>query len=315
MPFVKKKFYIDTPIQAFIYIIKTLGCSQGQAQRFIHLGKLCVNKKVVLDTAEKISGEVELEIFEPVDLGIKPIFATKDFLIFDKPSDILVHPKTRATPESMLDCVRFYGGANANSAHRIDKETSGLLLSSKHKTSEVYLKSLFEKRGINKSYLAWVEGEIDAPFSVNMPIKKRDNYDTNKHKVEISTLGKSSHTDFIPIEYDEELGATLLECYPKTGRMHQIRIHLFHVKHPILGDPLYGRDFDISDRYLNGELGMRDRRIYTGASRLMLHANSLDFQYREIEYKIKSLVDFKAMKNLITPKYQRTTTSYSYFRI
>jgi 23S rRNA pseudouridine1911/1915/1917 synthase len=305
LPFVKKKFYIDTPVQAFIYIIKTLGCSQGQAQRFIHLGKLCVNKEVVTDTAKRISGDIELEVFEPVDLDIKPIFQTKDFLIFDKPSDILVHPKTRKTPESMLDCVRFYGGNEANSTHRIDKETSGILLASKHKISEIYLKSAFEKRAIRKCYLAWVEGKINSPFSINMPIKKRDNYDTNKHKVEISTLGKSSHTDFIPIIYDENLDATLVECYPKTGRMHQIRIHLFHVKHPILGDPLYGRTFEISNKYLDGELNIEERMIYTGASRLMLHAQAIEFEYDDIKYNIKSLVNFKELKSLITPKRDR----------
>ncbi len=305
MPFVKKNFYLDTPTQAFIYIMKTLGISQAKAQRFIHLGKLCVNKEVVIDTAKKISGNMELEIFEPADIGIKPIFQTKDFLIFDKPSDILVHPKTRQTPKSMLDCVRFYGGSEANSAHRIDKETSGLLLASKHKTSEVCLKSAFEKRVIKKSYLAWVEGKIKDPFVVDMPIKKRDNYDTNKHKVEISRDGKSSFTSFIPIEYDEALDATLVGCYPQTGRMHQIRIHLFHVKHPIIGDPLYSRTFDISNRYLDGELGENDRKIYTGASRTMLHAQAIEFEYEGIQYRINSLINFKELKSLIMPKEQR----------
>lgn len=288
-----------------MYIIKTLGVSQGKAQRFIHLGKLCVNNEVVTDTAKKISGNITLEVFEPSDLGIKPIFQTKDFLIFDKPSDILVHPKTRATPESMLDCVRFHGGNDANSAHRIDKETSGLLLASKNKKSEISLKSAFEKRLIKKSYLAWVEGKVETPFSVDMPIKKRDNYDTNKHKVEISSLGKSSLTDFVPIKYDPILDASLIRCYPHTGRMHQIRIHLFHVKHPILGDPLYGRTFDVSNRYLDCELALEDRMINTGASRLMLHADSLEFEYKETLYRIKSLVNFEDLKSLIAPKNMR----------
>lgn len=309
MPFVKKNFYLDTPTQAFIYIMQTLGISQAKAQRFIHLGKLCVNNEIVTDTAKKISGDLELEIFEPIDIGIEPIFQTKDFLIFDKPSDILVHPKTRATPRSMLDCVRFYGGDEANSTHRIDKETSGILLASKHKKSEVYLKSSFEKKAVKKSYLAWVEGKIDSPFTVNMPIKKRNNYDTNKHKVEISEYGKSSFTGFIPVEYDEALDASLIRCYPQTGRMHQIRIHLFHVKHPIIGDPLYGRTFDISNRYLDGELAIKDRMMHTGSSRLMLHADTIEFEYEEVQYKIKSLVDFSKLKSLITPKNQRAAAA------
>jgi len=133
----------------------------------------------------------------------------------------------------MLDEVRTVAGANANSTHRIDMETSGLLLASKHKKAETYLKGSFENRTIKKSYLAWVDGKLTEPFTSTECIKK-DGYETTKHKVFIDDEGKASHTDFIPLEYDEELNASLIACYPHTGRTHQIRIHLFHVKHPIL---------------------------------------------------------------------------------
>ena len=87
--------------------------------------------------------------------------------------------------------------------------------------------------------------------------------------------------------------------------MHQIRVHLFHVKHPILGDPIYGVPFEISNAYLDKILSEEDRALYTGASRLMLHAQSLDFSYNEVHYKIESKIDFKDLKSLIKLKNTR----------
>jgi len=183
-------------------------------------------------------------------------------------------------------------------------ETSGLLLASKHKKAESYLKSSFENRSIEKSYLAWVDGKLTDPFFVEESIKVRKDYSESKHKVCISKEGKKSHTDFIPLEYDDDLDATLIACYPHTGRTHQIRIHLFHVKHPILGDPLYGTTFKTANDYLEDILSPDERLIQTGATRLMLHAQTLTFPYGA-KYHIESKLDFKGMKNLICPKEKR----------
>jgi 23S rRNA pseudouridine1911/1915/1917 synthase len=225
-------------------------------------------------------------------------------MIFEKYSGILVHPNTMATPYSLLDEIRTVAGDNANAVHRIDMETSGLLLASKHKKAETYLKTSFESRSIKKSYLAWVDGKLTEPFSVSEPIKINNDYSQTKHKVFISPEGKASHTDFTPLEYDEALDATLLACYPHTGRTHQIRIHLFHVKHPILGDPIYGTTFQSANDYLEDELSDEDRMVEMGASRLMLHAQSLSFPYGA-NYHIESKVDFSSMRNLIFPKEKR----------
>ena len=183
-------------------------------------------------------------------------------------------------------------------------ETSGLLLASKHKKAESYLKCSFENRSIQKSYLAWVDGKLAEPFSVSKAIKINNDYTNSKHKVFISSEGKASHTDFIPLEYDEKLDATLVACYPHTGRTHQIRVHLFHVKHPILGDPIYGTTFKAANAYLEDNLTLTKRSTETGSSRLMLHAHSLTFNFGP-QFYIESKVDFKEMKNLICPKEER----------
>jgi 23S rRNA pseudouridine1911/1915/1917 synthase len=183
-------------------------------------------------------------------------------------------------------------------------ETSGLLLASKHKKAEHFLKSAFEAKTIRKSYLAWVDGKLNEPFSVTEPIKVNNDYSKTKHKVFIDAEGRHAHTDFEPLIYDEALDATLVACFPHTGRTHQIRVHLFHVKHPILGDPIYGSTFEASNAYLDQKLSSQDRMIQMGADRLLLHAQSLRFSYGS-NYYIESRCDFMQMKNMICKRDKR----------
>jgi 23S rRNA pseudouridine1911/1915/1917 synthase len=193
-----------------------------------------------------------------------------------------------ATEYSMLDDIREIAGDRANGVHRIDMETSGLLMASKHKKAESPLKKLFEDRVIKKSYLAWVEGKITEPFFIDKSIKIRTDYTISKDKVEINPNGKSAYTEFKPLIYDSSRNVSLIECFPHTGRTHQIRVHLFYNGTKILGDPIYGTDFHTADKYLEGKLSNEDRVKYTGASRLMLHAKSLDFVYNGNRFYIQS---------------------------
>lgn len=304
MPFIKRQFHVEKPTKAFLYIMKKLNFTQGESQRLIAKGRLLINGKSIYNTGATIVGDIELVYFEPKSRGVKPIFVDKNFLVYDKPSGILVHPNTMATDYSMLDEVRTHSGQNANGVHRIDMETSGLFLASRNKNAERFLKNSFERKVINKTYLAWVVGELKERFIVEEPIKVRKDYTHNKHKVEISKEGKYAKTEFIPLEYDKELDTTLVECRPLTGRLHQIRLHLFYSKYPILGDPIYGTCFEITNRYLDMNLSKNERFIYTGASRLMLHANSLLFDYGA-KYYIVSKVDFIKAKDNICEKEKR----------
>jgi len=309
MPFVKEKFIIKEEIIAFLYVMRTLNYTQGQAQRHIAKGRLLIDGESMCYTGEKIQGPIEMVFFRPKGKGIRPIFHTNDFMVFDKPSGILVHPNTMSTPYSMLDEVRSIAGDNANSTHRIDMETSGLLLASKHKKAETYLKGSFENHTIKKTYLAWVDGKLTQPFTSKESIKiNQDGYENIKHKAYVSDEGKASHTDFIPLYYDELLDASLIECYPHSGRLHQIRIHLFHVKHPILGDPLYGANYAAANDYLELTQTSENRLIQHGAPRLLLHAQSLSFTYGST-FLIESKEDFKAFKALIYPKEKRIFNS------
>jgi 23S rRNA pseudouridine1911/1915/1917 synthase len=302
MPFVKEKFYIKEETIAFVYVMKSLNYTQAEAQRHIAKGRLIIDGESMQHTGGKIQGEVEMVFFRPKSRGIRPIFHNRDFMIFEKPSGVLVHPNKMSTPYSMLDEVRAIAGDNANGTHRIDMETSGLFLASKHKKAEHFLKNAFEQRAIKKSYLAWVDGKLTEAFTSTESIKVNDRgYKETKHKALIADDGKVARTDFVPLAYDENLDASLVACYPYTGRLHQIRIHLFHVKHPILGDPIYGASYSASNDYLDMKQSEKDRLIEHGAPRLMLHAQSLSFTYGS-RFHIESKEDFISQKSLIYPK-------------
>jgi len=278
-----------------------LNCTQGEAQRLIDRGRLLADGVPMIDKSAKIHGEVEMVVFEPESRDLVPIYITDDFLVYDKPSGILVHPNKTQSPYTMLDEIRYHSGPDANAVHRIDQETSGLLLASRHKHSERILKNLFEQRGVTKSYLAWVDGRIDTDFEVEAPIAINGDYSATKHKVLIDQhAGKYALTKFSVVRYDQDLDATLLKCYPFTGRTHQIRVHLFHVKHPILGDPIYTTTFDITTAYLEETLTTTDRMKHTGASRLMLHAQTLEFDYDGEHYLIESRFEFGKLREQIS---------------
>ena len=216
MPFVKERFYVKEEIRAFLFLIRHFGMSQGEAQRLISKGRVLVNGISMMEKAGNLKGDIEIVYFEPKSRGNMPIFTTPDFAVFEKESGTLVHPKTMNTPYTLLDEIRTYAGDNANAIHRIDMETSGLVVASRNKKAESLLKDMFEKRKIQKSYLAWVDGKIAQPFQVDVPILVRDNYDKNKHKVCTDSRGKHSLTYFKPLYYDQKLDATLLSCRPHT---------------------------------------------------------------------------------------------------
>jgi len=310
VPFVKEKYYISDPIPAFLFIMQHFHYTQGEAQRLLGKGRLLVNGKSLENSGETIQGEIEVVYFRPRSKGETPLFQTPDFMVFEKPSGTLVHPNTMATEYSMLDEIRTLSGEHANAVHRIDMETSGLLLASKHKDAERFLKNAFEVKTIRKSYLAWIEGELAERLIVEAPLLKNNDYSQCKHKVTIDDKGKSAHTEFVPLEYHAGLDATLVACYPTTGRTHQIRVHLFHMKHPILGDPIYGASFQASDAYLEGKLSAENRLIETGASRLLLHAHTLEFRYGAA-YLIESKKDFRGESEKICPKEKRKFNLHS----
>lgn len=293
MPFVLKKLFVKEKQRAFIFLIKELGYAQKEAQRFIAKGRLLINGEVMNISSKEIEGEVEFIHFEPATRNLKPHIEYEEFVVFDKPSGVLIHPQNRNTQYSLIDELKYQYGMNANITHRIDQETSGLVLCSKNKKSERDLKIMFQERNMNKKYLAMVHGKLNSNISIEAPLlRKEDESSIVRMVVKVHKDGKKSKTDIKVLKYFPELKMTLVECSPLTGRQHQIRVHLFHMKHPIVGDPIYGQSEENIIKFLDKELNREERIKNSGASRLLLHASELNFKLYDKNYNIKSSVDF-----------------------
>lgn len=296
MPFVLKKLCVPMRQKAFLFLMHELSCTQKEAQSLISRGRLLQDGNPIAKSAQEIVGDVEIILFEPLSRGLNPLVIEEEFIVFEKPSGVLIHPQNRNTEYSLIDELKSQFGMDANIAHRIDQETSGLVLCGRNKESERELKMMFENRTIEKKYLAMVHGEMQHAMKVDAPLL-RENASSAKVRmlVKVDVAGKDSLTDFTPLKYFPQTNTTLVECSPVTGRQHQIRVHLFHVKHPIVGDPVYGQSDENLTMYLDREFSDEQRRESSGADRLLLHANQLSFELYNKKYTITSEIDFETI--------------------
>jgi len=296
LPFITKKLHAPERQKAFRFLMQELGITQSEAQRLIAKGRLSQNGIVMSNNAGFIEeGDFDFICFEPVTLGLVPTFIEKEFAVYDKPSGLLVHPQNRHTPYSLNDEIKHRFGHEANITHRIDQETSGLVLAARNKVSERVLKMMFEERKITKRYLAMVKGHLKESLDIQEPLLRREDASSIVRMiVRVHPEGKPSRTFIKPLEYFPDTDTTLVEASPYTGRQHQIRVHLFHVEHPIVGDPIYGQEEENAVRFLDREMSVEERLNNTGASRLLLHAHSLEFIYNDISYHVISKEDFIA---------------------
>ena len=293
MPFVLKKIPAIAGLKIQTFFRKHSDYSLAKAQRNITKGRIFDSNGVAYKMSEIIRDDfLQIAGFEGQTRGLKPLFETDDFAIFDKPSGLMVHPTSRTTAYTLLDEVRYHFGEDANLVHRIDLETSGIILASKNKTADIALKTMFEEKLYQKTYLALVRGKIDKDITIDTPIgKDKDSFIGVKMKIDFEK-GRDSLTYIHPIKYDKKHDFTLVEAKPVTGRQHQIRIHLHSIGHTIVGDPIYGVDDVIADKYLCKQLDKQTRFEVTGANRLMLHALSLEFKYKNRTYNIISKQNF-----------------------
>ena len=293
MPFVLKKFPINQDKKIQQFLIDDAGLNISISQKMLAKGRVFDDNDKVLQNGQKVKGKyIQIALFEGQTRGLKPLFNTDDFALFDKPSGIMVHPTSRNTQYTLLDEIRYHFGDNANLAHRIDQETSGLVLVTKNKFSDIMLKEMFENKQYKKSYLATVKGKITKDIKIDIGIKKATN---SKIGVKMMTAndGKESITYIKPLQYDSIKNQTSVEAIPITGRQHQIRVHLNSIGHSIIGDPIYGVCEDIADKYLLKQLSLEERLNTIGYERLLLHANYLEFNYKENYYKIYSKLSLK----------------------
>lgn len=430
-------------------ILLSLGYDMKSAQRICDKRRVIDAEDQNLHKNSVARGEIFLIDYKCKPRGLKPIFECDAFAAFDKPSGILSHPSGRNSPYNMYDEIWSLYGQDACVAHRLDLETSGILIVAKDKDAARELKECFEQRRVMKSYLALVRGDLQsaayngeiedcyalgfdeicgskfagdavslpdnvsdlrdtlalkgagdkfgfntlsngasrglwcdalsgsaqakfksgAPtgnvgggfefddlscgvsdklkpaiamssadnghkpcalpaaksllatskgcvnfkkfeptkyakfseklkflkdfegFVIDAPIAPSDEFADLKIRMKISRDGKEAITLIRPLRYFSDIDASLIECYPLTGRQHQIRLHLFAAGAPILGEPLYGLSREQAERILDKKMDETERIRTTGAPRLLLHANAIRFELGGERYEIKSEFD------------------------
>jgi len=189
-------------------------------------------------------------------MGMVILFEDPHLLAVSKPSGQVVIPGRGNLPgEPLITEVERQTGQKMFVVHRIDRGASGLVLIAKSPQAHRFLSLQFERREVKKAYLVLVQGTQDSGGPIEEPLRA-----FGSGRIGVDAAGKPSVTEF---QVRERLkGATLLEVSPLTGRRHQIRVHLFSLGHPVMGDPLYGKD-----------------RPVGGMPRLMLHAWTLEFRH------------------------------------
>ena len=292
MPYIKKEFKTIKGKKIEDFLLEDISIDSKLTLNLLEKGKITDENNKRLQKNQIIkSNFIYIVIFEPITKGLKPIFDSFHFAIFDKPSGLMVHPSSHQLDiYTLLDEIKFYFGQKGSLVHRIDAETSGLVLVSKNAFSDMILKNMFEEKQYIKKYHAIVEGNIEKNLEIDTPITN----DTGLIKLKMKTdlNGKESKTLIKPISYNKEKNQTLVEAIPLTGRQHQIRVHLNSISHRIIGDPIYGIDEKITDLFLKNKLSEDERLKYTKANRLLLQANYLEFEFLDVIYKFSSLQEF-----------------------
>ena len=252
------------------------GLSRSYVQKLITEGHVTAAGSPVKANEPVVWGEVlELEIPEPKplemlpeDIPISVVYEDADLLIVDKASGLVVHPAPGHAAGTLVNALLArdteYGGIagvqRPGIVHRLDRDTSGLLMVAKDDRAQASLMAQLKARGVKKTYLALVQGTVVATTGrVEAPIGRDPHHRT---RMAVVPTGRSAVTGY---RVRERLaGWTLLELDLITGRTHQIRVHLEAIGHPVAGDPLYGTG--------------TSKRGPEGLTRLFLHSWRIELQ-------------------------------------
>ncbi len=268
---------------------KIEGWSRSRLQQLIDDEDILVNaKKAKSSYRISVDDEIEVELveaptdnFEPENIPLDIVFEDEYLAVINKPAGMVVHPGAGVKSGTLANAIAYHFNftddlktANAETyrigiVHRLDKDTSGLILVAKNDRTHETLAKQFREREVYKSYVALVHGAMRGnKGKVDQPIG-RDRY--NRIKMTVTKSGRNAISLWKVRKHFEKF--TLLDVEIKTGRTHQIRVHLGFLNHPIVGDEIYneGRDNSVND--------LEVKRAIGELNRFFLHAERLIFTH------------------------------------
>jgi len=291
--------------------------SRAMIQEVIKAGGVKVNGKAVKPSFKLTPGDIiEMTLpqlpskeIQPQDIPLNIIYEDDDIIILDKQPDMIVHPARGNLDGTLVNALAFYsdklssglGEFRPGIVHRLDRNTTGVMVVARNDTAQWKIAKQFEDRKVKKSYLAIVHGtpeltadRIKAPLGVHP--KVREKYAIRPE------IGKEAITFYEVLESFR--GFSLLKLTPKTGRTHQIRVHLSHIKHPIVGDDMYGGRLVYPWQLADGEPAVEDPVI----SRVALHAHTLAFKHpttkKQVQFEAPLPEDMQRLLDMLR-KYRK----------
>lgn len=248
------------------YLVSVLpSFTRSQIQVLIEEGNVTVNmspkKANYLLRAEDL---VELQTFPPKkselcanDIPLDIIYEDSDLIVVNKPQGMVVHPAVGNKENTLVNALLHHctdlsginGQLRAGIVHRLDKDTSGLLVACKNDFTHKNLSKQFEKRLVKREYYALVNGVIPHNFGkINAPIARNK---IKRQQMEVNETGREAITNFQVIE--RFLHHTLIKVQLETGRTHQIRVHMLYIGYPVYQDPVYGPKKEANKQYLHAK--------------------------------------------------------------
>jgi len=275
------------------------GWSRARLQRLIEDGDVIVNGKEAKASYKlRDADEIEVELieipvakFEPENIPLEIVFEDEYLAVIDKPAGMVVHPGAGISSGTLANAIAWHFGSRPSAyaagsdrvgvVHRLDKDTSGLIVVAKNEAIHEALGEQFRAREVEKSYVALVHGSTrENKGKIDRPIA-RDR--RSRLKMTVSQTGRSALTLWNVRQRFEKF--TLLNVDIKTGRTHQIRVHLASINHPVVGDATYneGRDNTTSDVQL--------RKAIQKLGRQFLHAEKLSFTHPKTDERLTFAAD------------------------